>query len=351
LSRVSGTSGSSGVSGASGGSGVSTGSGTSGSSGVSGGSGVNGGAGANGTSGSSGVNGVSGSAGTSGSSGSTFCAALVYTGSGDNSLMLSCASNCIIGGSHNGIIAGCANTMCDACQSVISGSNHCMCVADVYYGTQLGGQCNNWNCSPGFSVGAADCLSAQSGRYSVIMASGSSCTGTNSAVYNYSYIYASCIACLADYCCSGIIARTSFAATANNTTYFNIINKSNSFFRIPHPNPEYRYNRILLHSFVESPTRGETLYRFSAVTNNKTKRIQLPDYFKYLNENVIAKVTPVGHFGVGYVTFDADQNYFDLTSDIDGEYNILLIGTRKDRDAIENWSGVETVKPPHPTRI
>ena len=265
--------------------------------------------------------------------------------------MFTSASNTMVGGNHNGIIAGCFNTMCDGCNSVISGSNHCMCVADVYYSAQLGGQCSNWNCSAGPSVGAADCLSAQSGRYSVIMASGSSCTGTNSAVYNASYIYASCIACLADYCCSGILGRTSFAATANGTTYFNIINKIGGSFRIPHPNPEFRYNRTLVHSFVESPTRGETLYRFSVITNSNTKRVQLPDYFKYLNEDVLVKVSPVGHFGTAFVTLDADLNYFDLTSDVDGEYNVLLIGTRKDNDALQNWVGVEVLKPPHPTRI
>jgi hypothetical protein len=340
LSRVSGTSGVSGVSGVSGGSGVSTGSGTSGSSGVSGVSGVNGGAGASGTSGSSGVNGATGSSGTSGASGTTFCAALAYAGSG-NSIMFTSAGNAMFGGNHNGIIAGCFNTMCDGCNTVMSGSAHCMCIADVYYSAQLGGQCSNWNCSVGPSVGTADCLSAQSGRYSVIAASGSSCTGTNSAVYNYSYILASSTACLADYCCSGILGRSAFAATANDTQYFDIINKNAGSFKIPHPNPEFRYSKVLFHSFVESPTRGETLYRFVVNTISNKARVQLPDYFKYLNEDIITKISPVGHFGTAYVTLDTDLNYFDTSSDIDGQYNILLIGTRKDKDAKRNWSGVE----------
>ena len=52
-------------------------------------------------------------------------------------------------------------------------------------------------------------------------------------------------------------------------------------------------------------------------------------------------VNPVGHFGRGYGSVNEEQTEINIVVDTSGEYNVLCIGTRKDKVATENFEGVE----------
>ena len=122
----------------------------------------------------------------------------------------------------------------------------------------------------------------------------------------------------------------------------NSITKGSGTFKIEHPVPQKSNTHWLYHSFVESPTTGDNIYRYNIETNNKKHVIQLEEYHKYLNTNYQAWVNPDKHFGRGYGYVENNNLYVEV--DIDGKYNVLLIGTRKDKLALENWNGVEVEK-------
>jgi hypothetical protein len=73
--------------------------------------------------------------------------------------------------------------------------------------------------------------------------------------------------------------------------------------------------------------------------------IELPDYFKFLNENTQIWVTPKEGFGIAYGKVNDELTKVSIFANEDLEYNVLIIGTRKDKDAIDNWNGVEILQP------
>lgn len=106
-------------------------------------------------------------------------------------------------------------------------------------------------------------------------------------------------------------------------------------FLIPHPVPEKReLGYMLRHSALETPTRGDNLYRFTVLTQNNVGSVELPDYFPYLNENVQVFVTANGILGYGRGKYNGEINTADIEVSQDGMYNILVIGTRKDTGAL-----------------
>ena len=70
----------------------------------------------------------------------------------------------------------------------------------------------------------------------------------------------------------------------------------------------------------------------------------LPDYYKFLNEQDQIWVTPKNHFGNAYGIMNEAQTCVDFVSDTDGEYTVLIIGTRKDDYAKHYWRGAERSK-------
>jgi hypothetical protein len=72
--------------------------------------------------------------------------------------------------------------------------------------------------------------------------------------------------------------------------------------------------------------------------------IQLPDYYKFLNENTQIWVTAKNGFGMGYGIINEDMTNITILADKDLTYNILVIGTRKDEVAKKYWKGVEVEK-------
>ena len=128
-------------------------------------------------------------------------------------------------------------------------------------------------------------------------------------------------------------------------TQFYYISKQSGSFMIDHPDPEKNGYMTLQHKFVESPTEGDNLYRYEVCTQNCTASIELPDYFKFLNKNVQFLISPKNHFGRGYACINEDYTCVNFTSNCEGAYNILVMGTRKDEFAAAAWKGVETLKP------
>jgi hypothetical protein len=107
-------------------------------------------------------------------------------------------------------------------------------------------------------------------------------------------------------------------------------------FEIPHPNPSKIETHRIRHACVESPTAGDTLYRFTVVaeTDGEIVEVQLPDYFEHLNINTDVWVNGKNHFGRAYGQIVADK--LIVTCELAGEYNALVIGTRND-DAVQDW--------------
>jgi len=129
-----------------------------------------------------------------------------------------------------------------------------------------------------------------------------------------------------------------------NLTVGGALSKGSGSFDIPHPDPaKEAENWRLRHYFVESPTRGDNIYRWVIKVEEGEASIELPDYFAHLNENVQVWVSPVKHFGRGYGEANAELTMIDLVVDTDGIYNILAIGTRKDKVAKEGFApfGIE----------
>ena len=148
---------------------------------------------------------------------------------------------------------------------------------------------------------------------------------------------------MANYCCTAMFAVCNCTAAANDTSYFDDISKVAGKFAIPHPDPSKTAAYELIHTFVEAPTAGGTLYRYEAEVVNGLAVIDLPSYYKFLNKDTITKVSPVGHFGVGYAKLNSSEDQISVTANQDGKYNVLLIGTRKDERGVFHWKGAEII--------
>ncbi|MDX8367863.1 tail fiber protein [Cytobacillus sp. IB215665] len=113
-------------------------------------------------------------------------------------------------------------------------------------------------------------------------------------------------------------------------------------FVIPHPHPNKKATHVIRHGAVESPTAGDTLYRYTieALEDGQTVEMQLPDYFEHLNVNVDVWVNPHMHFGRAFGVVEGDK--LKVTCEKAGTYKALVIGTRND-DNVQDWhiKGVE----------
>ena len=115
-------------------------------------------------------------------------------------------------------------------------------------------------------------------------------------------------------------------------------------FEMPHPHPDKRETHVIRHGAVESPTAGDTLYRYTveAQSDGETVTLQLPDYFQYLNKDVDVWVNGDGHFGRSFGKVEGD--ILSVTCELSGSYKVLVIGTRNDdHESVQTWDikGVE----------
>ncbi len=127
------------------------------------------------------------------------------------------------------------------------------------------------------------------------------------------------------------------------TGSFQFLEKAAGTFKIPHPNPELTEDKYLVHSFVESPTAGDNLYtyRIEAKEDNEEVHFKLPDYWQYLNKNPRVFVSPIEQFAGCYGKVNKSLTTLIINCEKAGKYEVLLIGTRKDKIARKFWSGVE----------
>lgn len=143
-------------------------------------------------------------------------------------------------------------------------------------------------------------------------------------------------------------------------------------FEIPHPKPEKNSTHDIRHGAVESPTTGDTLYRYSVKINSETKKakimlfgenneielpvleqddgtflisIPLPDYWIYLNINEQVFINADKHFGLGFGEVKRENEILELTLNSLKNYNVALFGTRNDEN-VQDWymMGVEKEK-------
>jgi hypothetical protein len=219
---------------------------------------------------------------------------------------------------------GLNNILCSTCSNtsaIIAGESN---TQEAGYGSIILGGGFNRSCpagaASGIVAGGDNYLCAERGFIGGGFA--------NRLCHNYSAVVGGFIQCTSAACQTRIQA----------------LSKASGTFRIDHPDPEKTYTHYLSHSFVESPTAGDNIYRFTVTVENGTAVIDLPSYYKYLNENDQVWVNSQGHHGHAYGEVNEDQTQLTIHADIDGAYNVLLIGTRKDHDALHHWQGVETYK-------
>ena len=116
------------------------------------------------------------------------------------------------------------------------------------------------------------------------------------------------------------------------------IRKTAGSFVIRDPiRPEYR----IRHCFTESPTAGDTLYRWLFSTVNKRYDYELPSWFDDLNTNPQVWVSPREFYqqGRGYV----QGSTLTIETTADGLFEVLCVATRKDIDATQYFESPEYV--------
>jgi hypothetical protein len=101
--------------------------------------------------------------------------------------------------------------------------------------------------------------------------------------------------------------------------------------------PEYR----IRHCFTESPTAGDTLYRWLFSTVNKRYDYQLPSWFNDLNTNPQVWVSPREFYqqGRGYV----QGSTLTIETTDDGLFEVLCVATRKDIYATQYFESPEYI--------
>ena len=130
-----------------------------------------------------------------------------------------------------------------------------------------------------------------------------------------------------------------------NLCVLGTLSKANGSFKIDHPNPKLESTHNLIHSFVESPTAGDNIYRFKIKIEDDLKgEITLPDYYKHLNEDTQVWVNPIDNLGRAFGVINESLTKIKITTSDPGNYNVLVIGTRKDKSAKEYWEGTVTEK-------
>ena len=140
---------------------------------------------------------------------------------------------------------------------------------------------------------------------------------------------------------NSVVLGPTLNAFSNKQVYGEELVKSAGAFSICHPDPEKYATSLLRHSFVESPTAGDNVYRYRVTIAGGTAELALPGYFKFLNKDVQVHLQSVGHLGSAYASVSDDLNKINFTSTVDGEYDVFVFGTRKDADALKFWKGAE----------
>ena len=122
------------------------------------------------------------------------------------------------------------------------------------------------------------------------------------------------------------------------------ISGASKHFIIEHPNPTKKDTHNLIHTSIETNTRGTCFYEFNAYVED-SYILNLPSYFKYLicDDSVKCYITPIDELCmVCYKKID-NQN-IQIRTSAPCNVSILVSGVRKDEKAIELWKGDEVLK-------
>jgi hypothetical protein len=267
---------------------------------------------------------------------------------GNKSVFLGCGAGCGMGNQNDSIFIG-ATTGRYGCSNegghVVIGTdalrNNCAGLFNTAIGYQAlyaGAQTSNSNginggCNIAIGYQAGACTVAASNN-NIYIGQRSGRTSNGAETYKFYLGQGS-----GNHLMCGCLSSSGRTLCINGT-----LSKTAGSFAISHPNPIKTQACELWHSFVESPTAGDNLYRFKVEVENGQAIIDLPDYYKHLNENDQVWVNAKNHFGRAYGVVNQEQTTLTVFADTDGEYNILLIGTRKDKDAVNAWKGTERLK-------
>ena len=244
-----------------------------------------------------------------------------------------------IGGGRYNLNSGCYST-------IVGGRSNTTCCDYAFIGGGRGNyiDANGSNLYSTIGGGFSNCILNNSYRSFIGGGRGNTiCNASRSGILGGQYNI------IGNYYNSFIIG-SNITATLSNYTFVNNlcsigqVNKAGGTFKISHPDPKKTETHYLLHSFVESPTAGDNIYRYEVKSINGLAEIELPDYFKYLNENTQIWVNGKNNFGSGYGRINDELTKITIHTNIDGEYNVLVIGTRKDEHAKKHWKGAETLK-------
>lgn len=111
----------------------------------------------------------------------------------------------------------------------------------------------------------------------------------------------------------------------------------NKYFKIPHPVPE-KANRgeMLEHATVETPSKlGDNMYRYTitSTTEHEEARIQLPDYWAFLNVDAQVWLCPVKGYGRAWGEVRVDEvsktAHIHACMELPGTYNVLVLASRR----------------------
>jgi len=277
-------------------------------------------------------------------------------------------NNNMFGGCQQSILNGCSNLASGSISStIVGGSNNSIYDSNSIIG---GGRKNiskgstfGYNVLGGGFINCMDDANYSSilggasnyiGKYSV---DSSIVGGRNNSIVGYT---------------SAHIIGTNINAYASNATFVENLyvagnlSKVTGTFRIPYPG---KNTLDIVHSLVETNTAGDNIYRYRYTTPGKGSQpievfIQLPIYFTEINDmegengdRPQVWVSPEGPFNffnanayIGYskiyagwgviLNFEPNQmiNRQDVWA-VANTFNVLVIGTRSDKMAQQNWRG------------
>lgn len=121
------------------------------------------------------------------------------------------------------------------------------------------------------------------------------------------------------------------------------VSKLGGTFLIDHPlDPK---NKILRHSFIESPDM-KNIYDGIAILDDKGEAVvNLPDYFEALNSDFRYQLTSIGRYASIYIKQEIKDNKFVIAGGYPNlKVSWMITGIRKDVYALENKIVVEEEK-------
>ena len=293
----------------------------------------------------------------------------LIAGGGVNCIICCGWNNNIGGGQYNiicnqagsSILGGCSNTICAVgaiqdqhhTNTIVGGNSNSIGAGDgCAIQNTVGGGSGNKICCCGvanFVAGCNNCLGAGSSTNNSRFSAVFGCNNKTCADHNLMAGYNNTIA--SSYDRTAILGTYGKTATANDQLMvccicaFGSLSKASGTFTIDHPNPSKTETHHLKHSFVESPTAGDNVYRWEVdIDDTLQGEIILPEYYRYLNENSQVWINPVNNLGRAFGIVNISATKVKITTSDPGKFNILVIGTRKDKAAVEAWKGVEVKK-------